>query len=94
MVLYVVELSIFKLVYKTYTFSDTPPSPSKSVHMNIFQMDNLPWKWKEKKGGVKNIESVWNQYFFSLTPLPLKSMFLYTWFNIGNYGLSLIQMCD
>ncbi len=28
MVLYVVELSIFKLVYKTYTFSD-PPLPLK-----------------------------------------------------------------
>ncbi len=27
-----------------HTFSDSPP-PSESVHINIFQMDNLPRKW-------------------------------------------------
>ncbi len=37
------SLSTFRWVYK-HTLSQIP-LPSKRVHINFLQMDNLPWKW-------------------------------------------------
>ncbi len=47
-----------------YTFLD-PPSPSKSVHINIFQMENLH---ENDKKWVKMLK-VYGINIFSLTPL-------------------------
>ncbi len=52
-------------MYKIYTF---PDASLKSVHINIFQIENLPWQWYKMS---YNVESVWSQNIF-IDSLPLK----------------------